>query len=464
MSKSALIFGGIAKAIRLLPYVLTIMIGVPVAGMALNEASKLVGLKSLPVPVVGTGSMYPSLFWSKEEGGPEDVSHQMAEEYRSTPHLYRRYMGFTLLGKTYLKRPIGYGDMVAFKNDQTRAILAEGGKDTSAGFVKRIIAVPGDTIELRDGFVYKNGELLSEPYIAAPRSTYGGTGLIDCKTLTLNPGEYFVLGDNRKVSSDSRFELGQVNEGDIEYVLPYSEQKIYHSLWRDTAKDSELLGDPTLASSEFVALVNAKRKTANLPGLSLKPALSKSTNIRGTSILQNKNTPLSMKQAVSSAGYSNIVLGEFVSHGHFSAKELLENLLYNVGTAKQILSSEYSDIGVSAVNQVINGCPTQVIVGHLGGYIPASYDESIVSSWRKLRDNLTEILPSWEQAESYENINQEKLKELLIILRRRRDLASEIVRVMENREWLSDSQEARIKNDEVDASTAETLTKALNGE
>ena len=138
MSKSALIFGGIAKAIRLLPYVLTIMIGVPVAGMALNEASKLVGLKSLPVPVVGTGSMYPSLFWSKEEGGPEDVSHQMAEEYRSTPHLYRRYMGFTLLGKTYLKRQSA---TVAFKMTKLEPSL-QGGKDTSAGFVKRIIAVP----------------------------------------------------------------------------------------------------------------------------------------------------------------------------------------------------------------------------------------------------------------------------------------------------------------------------------
>lgn len=453
MSKSALIIGSLAKTIRLLPYALTIMIAVPVAGMAWIEGSKVLGLKPLPVPVVGTGSMYPSLFWSKEEGGPEDVSHQMAEEYRSFPHLYRRYNGFTLLGKTCLKRSIGYGDMVAFKNDQTRAILAQDGKDTSAGFVKRVIAVPGDTIELRDGFVYKNGELLSEPYIASPRSTYGGTGLPDCKKLTLGSGKYFVLGDNRKVSSDSRFELGLVHEGDIEYVLPYSEQKVYRSLWRDTSKDDDLLGQPTLSSDEFVQLVNLKRKQK----LTIKPALVKSSTLRG-------EKSLTMKQAISSTGYSNIVLGEFVSHGHFSAQELLENLLYHPTTAKQILNSDYTDIGVSAVNQVIDGCPSQVIVGHLGGYIPASYEETTVGSWRKLRDNLTEILPSWEQAQSYENINQEKLKELLTILRRRRDLAAEIVKVMENKEWLSDAQEARIKNDEVDTSTAESLTKALNGE
>lgn len=464
MSKSTLILSGLVKAIRLLPYILVIMIGVPVAGMALNEASKLVGLKSLPVPVVGTGSMYPSLFWSKDEGGPEDVSHQMAEEYRSTPHLYRRYAGLTVLGKTYLKRSLGYGDMVAFKNDRTRSILREDGKDDSAGFVKRIIGVPGDAIELRDGFVYKNGELLSEPYIAAPRSTYGGTGLSDCQVLQLGAGEYFVLGDNRKVSSDSRFELGQVKEGDIQYVLPYSEQKIYHSLWRDTMGDGELLGDPTLSATEFVTLVNTKRKSNKLAGLTIKPALTKSSTLRGSKLLQNKQTNFDMRQAIGSAGYSNIVLGEFVSHGHFTAQELLENLLYNGGTAKQILSSEYSDIGVSAVNQVINGCPTQVIVGHLGGYIPAQYDESTIASWRKLRDNLTEILPSWEQAQNYDNINQDKLSELLAILRRRRDLAQEIVRVIENREWLSDAQEARIKNDDSDAKQAEALTRSLNGE
>jgi signal peptidase I len=454
----------VIKIIKSLPFVVTVIIGVPIVGMAMIEGSKLLGLRTIPVPVVGTGSMFPSLFWSKSEGGPEDESKKIIEEYRSTPHLYRRFDGISLAGTTYGKRIVGYGDMVAFRNDQTKTILAEDNKDPSAGFIKRIIGVPGDRIELRDGFVYRNDSLLEEPYLATPRSTYGGTTIADCQVVMLDKGTYLVLGDNRKVSSDSRFELGLVHENDIEYVLPYSEQKIYHSLWRDTSKDRDLLGDPTLSSSEFVTLVNAKRQSANLPNLIIKPALTKSTTLRGSNLLQNKNTPLTMKQAINSAGYSNIVLGEFVSHGHFSAKELLENLLYNTSTAKQILSSEYSDIGVSAVNQVINGCPTQVIVGHLGGYIPASYDEATIGSWRNLRDNLAETLPSWEQAQSYENINQAKLSELLTILRRRRDLATEIVKVMENREWLSDAQEARIKNDESDAGAAEVLTRELNGE
>lgn len=429
-------------------------------GMSYIELSKLVGYRSISVPVVGTGSMYPSLFWSVTEGGPEDESKAVIEEYRSTPHLYRRYEGITVLGRTYFRRSLDFGDMVAFKNAKTREILQAEDKDVSAGFIKRIIGVPGDTIELRDGFVYKNNSLLSEPYIASPRSSYGGSGLKDCESITLPPRKYFVLGDNRKVSSDSRFELGLIDESEIEFVLPYNEQGIYRSLWRDTSQDDSLLGQPTLSSEEFVKLVNIKRDKQ----LSIKPSLNKSSTLRGQHLLADKNTDYSMEQAITGAGYSNIILGEFISYGHFSAQELVENLLYHKANAKQILSKDYTDIGISAVNQDVGGCPTQIIVGHLGGYIPASYDQSTLENWRKLHGNLQEIIPSWEKAIDYNNIDQAKLSQLLEILRRRRSLAQEIVASMENKAWLSNSQEQRIKSDNADAAKAEELAKELNKE
>lgn len=445
---------------QLIIHLALVIISVPIMGMSYIELSKLVGYRSIPVPVVGTGSMYPSLFWSVTEGGPEDETKAVIEEYRSTPHLYRRYGGITVLGRTYFRRSLAFGDMVAFKNAKTREILQTEDKDISAGFIKRIIGVPGDTIELRDGFVYKNNSLLSEPYIASPRSSYGGSSLKDCEIITLPPHKYFVLGDNRKVSSDSRFELGLVDESEIEFVLPYDEQQVYRSLWRDTSKDDSLLGQPTLSREEFVKLVNIKRDKK----LSIKPSLNKSSTLRGQHLLADKNTIYSMEQAITGAGYSNIILGEFISYGHFSAQELVENLLYHSTNAKQILSQDYTDIGISAVNQDVGGCPTQIIVGHLGGYIPASYDPATLENWRKLRDNLQEIIPSWEKAIDYNNIDQAKLSQLLEILRRRRSLAQEIVASMDSKSWLSNSQEQRIKSDDEDATLAESLAKELNKE
>lgn len=452
----------IKKLFQLLPYLLLVVIAIPIVGMSLTEGTKLLGLRTVPVPVIGTGSMYPSLFWDTSEGGPEDDTKSVIEEYRTTPHLYLHFKGIHIMGKKFLHREIGRGDMVAFQNDKTKEILSAENKDQTAGFIKRIIAIPGDIIELRDGFVYLNGQLLSEPYISQARSTYGGDFIKDCVKLTIPPDKYFVLGDNRKVSSDSRFELGLVSNQDINYILPLSEQNIYHSLWRDTDKDDELLGQPTLSATEFVGLVNDLRKSKNTSGLKLVPSLVKSSTIRGEKILGDEHTNYDMKKAISSSGYSNIVLGEFVSHGHYSAKELFASLLYNPSTAKQILNHDFSDIGVSAVNLNIDGCPSQVIVGHLGGYIPASYNEATLSSWKRLVDNLNTVIPSWEEATGYNDIDQSKLGSLLTILYRRQTLAKEIVGLMEARAWLSDDQQARIKADEGDARSAELLINELN--
>jgi signal peptidase I len=430
--------------------------------MAINEGAQLLGYQSIPVEVVGTGSMYPSLYWSTVEGGPEDESISVVEEYRTTPHLYRKFNGIKFFGKIYLQSSLGYGDMVAFNNVKTQEILSADNKDPSNGFIKRVIALPGDTVELRDGFVYLNSRVLQEPYIASPRSTYGGTSLSDCQKLIIPEGSIFVLGDNRKVSSDSRFDLGLISTNDISYILPYDQQTIYHSLYRDTSRDAELLGQPTLVGSQFISLVNKEREALNLTPLKESNKLNNSSSKRGNVLLQDENTSYSMQQSMSQAGYSNIVLGEFVSQGRFTAKELLDNLLYQSGSSKQIMNKDYEDIGISAVTREIDGCPSQIIVGHLGGYLPPDYDESVIANWVELQANLSEVIPSWERAQGYADIDQTKLTRLLTVLRARASLATEIIEVMKQQKWLTKDQEARIKQDEVNADIAESLAKDLN--
>jgi len=81
------------------------------------------------------------------------------------------------------------GDLVVFQSPL----------DPAKNYIKRVIGLPGDTVELRGGLVWLNGHALEEPYV--PEAYRDRSNLAPAR---VPAGHYFVLGDHRSASNDSR--------------------------------------------------------------------------------------------------------------------------------------------------------------------------------------------------------------------------------------------------------------------
>lgn len=100
------------------------------------------------------------------------------------------------------------GDVIVFKAPT----------DNEKDFIKRIIGIGGDTVMLQKGKVFLNGTQLDESaYLASDVQTYPGSFLLEGQSTTVPEGSYFVMGDNRPFSSDSR-EWGYLPGKDLEGV------------------------------------------------------------------------------------------------------------------------------------------------------------------------------------------------------------------------------------------------------
>ncbi len=91
------------------------------------------------------------------------------------------------------------GDVIVFHAPEK----AQCPKGTGCDFIKRVLGLPGDTIEVKNDSVIVNGVALNEPYIPDDFETLPGA-FTKNRVIALGPNEYFVSGDNRPYSSDSR--------------------------------------------------------------------------------------------------------------------------------------------------------------------------------------------------------------------------------------------------------------------
>lgn len=103
----------------------------------------------------------------------------------------------------YRLHDINRGDVVVFGNPN--------GAHEADDLIKRVIAVGGETLELNEGFVFIDGQLLDEPYLVSAGSTFPKTPIPGCVNTAesdrceVPEGKLLVLGDNREASRDGRY-------------------------------------------------------------------------------------------------------------------------------------------------------------------------------------------------------------------------------------------------------------------
>lgn len=96
------------------------------------------------------------------------------------------------------------GDVVIFKSPRNKEV----------DYIKRVIGLPGDTVSLQDNALYVNGKKVEEPYLSPDVIIFGGSYLREGQEIAVPEGMYFVAGDNRPHSSDSR-EFGPIPKEDF---------------------------------------------------------------------------------------------------------------------------------------------------------------------------------------------------------------------------------------------------------
>jgi signal peptidase I len=97
----------------------------------------------------------------------------------------------------YFGRDVQRGDVVVFKYPE----------DPTKDFIKRVVAIPGDTVEVKQGQLYLNGARIDAPYarFEVPQGERSNSPRDSLDPTRIQPGQYFMMGDNRDRSYDSRF-------------------------------------------------------------------------------------------------------------------------------------------------------------------------------------------------------------------------------------------------------------------
>jgi signal peptidase I len=127
------------------------------------------------------------------------TGQSMYPNFHDGEYVLTNLIGFENLGVYHATfGTLKLGDVIVFNAPPTTG-------NTDKDYIKRVIGIPGDKVMIKDGAVYLNDKLLNESaYLKPDVKTYEGAFAKAGQEITVPPDQYFVLGDNRPESSDSR--------------------------------------------------------------------------------------------------------------------------------------------------------------------------------------------------------------------------------------------------------------------
>ncbi len=373
--------------------------------------------------------------------------------------------------QSVIPQQIKRGDIVVFENKKTADELKKQEKEES-GFVKRVVGIAGDDVVIKDGFVYVNNEPLEEPYILKSRSTFGGASIQDCQDTIVPEGKLMVLGDNRKVSLDSR-QIGLIDIKDVKYYIPYEKQtERFASNWRDSSHDLDKQNESIFDIDQYVALINETRSKNGLEPLVYQPKLEQSAKLR-TNVMFKYNdldyeapkSGYTMKEAMDDVGYSNITYSEFHIVGYYDAQELFDAILEQPNRTRFLYDKDFDEIGVSTTVGTLNGCPVQMMVQHVAGYVPPNYGDGEIQSWSDGLTRLKAVQPGWEKLKSSQEIYSQyktevdRINEIITIRIQRME---QIVKRMQANEWFTEEEKKWVEEDAKLGEEQNALSDKLN--
>jgi signal peptidase I len=378
-----------------------------------------------------SNSMYPTF-------GKEFVDYTQVSD---TPGMRIYYQG----------KPIYHKDIVIFESINGTSTM-----------IKRVIATHNDTLRINDGLVYLNDVLLDEPYIFRARSTFGSTFLKECDKIIVPYNMLFVMGDNRTASGDSR-EFGFVPIKNVQYILSLNEQiGTLDKHWRDTKNDASETSKVKINKIEFLSAINKKRTELGIQAMRYDPRLETSSNLMGSIISDTDTTQKMIDQTYTSmkeAGYPYPKNYAFsIINGRFSTNELTRDELDSTSTLSNYFDKRFSDFGLSEVEKKVGNCSRQVIVQHFGTYFNISY-------WKKILENMTDILPSWQntrQNYTYYNDHKDDTDMIISLITTRINNVRGIIETLESNIQLSKEQSDYTYEDAELSNRLNTLINKLN--